>query len=325
MLPDGASGLAARVMSFVPWRQLVIIGNYLLITDNIGMLMNKAYRVAILAAGMMLSTGAQALPQALPAEFAAAVSLQQQGKTEQAIAAYRAIIGKYPRVPEAYNNLAAIYVKQKKLQQARKLLEQGLRAHKGYAALYDNLVAINVAMARDAYSKALQLELPSASLDIAEMQPEAAVPAAQPQAAGSTDTATETALAEENVIADIAISAAETRNNHVAEAEETLLAWAAAWSAQAVDVYLSFYHPRYQPANGMSLQRWQKQRRYRLKKPKWIKVTLSDFDMRKLAANKVEVNFVQRYQSNTFSDKSNKQMVLLKTEDGWRIVSEISL
>ena len=107
--------------------------------------------------------------------------------------------------------------------------------------------------------------------------------------------------------------------------EKILQAWSAAWSAQAVDTYLSFYHKQYKPSNGLSRRGWLQSRRYRLKKPDWIKIALSDFNVEKNTGKQAIVNFKQLYQSNSFSDISFKQIVLLYTNNGWRIFREKSL
>jgi murein L,D-transpeptidase YafK len=110
------------------------------------------------------------------------------------------------------------------------------------------------------------------------------------------------------------------------ESPEVLLkAWSAAWSAQAPDVYLSFYHKHYKPSNGMSRKSWEQSRRYRLKKPRWIKIALSDFNVLKNTGKQAVVSFKQAYRSNSYRDVSNKQMVLIYTDNGWRIYREKSL
>ena len=255
-------------------------------------------------------------------QFSRAEQLGKQGKLGEAIAIYRTLIKQHPQLPEAYNNLAALYLQQKKPQQAKEILEQGIRAHKGYAALYDNLVAINVAMAREAYSKALQLDSKPGEIRIASLKPAAVQKTAQ---AKNRTVAVKTEVKEENIIADIARTAAETREANIPGVNDTLQAWATAWSAQAVDLYLSFYDEKYRPANGQSRAGWEKTRRYRLKKPEWIKVSLSDIKIQSLSADMVEVNFRQVYESNSFTDNSYKKMRLHKTDDGWRILSEQSL
>ncbi len=262
-------------------------------------------------------------------KFSQAQHLAKAGKTAQAIALYQSIIAANPQRPEAYNNLAALYLAQKKTKLAKQILEKGLRAHKGYGALYENLTAINVAMARDAYSKALQIDLKPAGISIAAMTI-SDKPKSLPVQKKRIETSTAIPAKDKAKIKkDIEVKKPEEKKptNMVSSTAltKTLQAWSVAWSAQAVDMYLSFYHQQYKPSNGLSYKGWKQSRRIRLKKPKWIKVSLSDFDIKQQSPRQAVVNFKQKYQSNSFSDISTKQVVLLYTDDGWRIYREKSL
>ena len=278
----------------------------------------------------------------LAKKFAQAQSLAQKGEIKQAIYAYTALIESNPQFPEAYNNLAALYLKQKNTKQAKHILEKGLYAHKGYGVLYESLTAINVAMAREAYSKALQIDLKPSDITIASLsfndntqsgkaivlssvnksavnsKASATKPVAEPKPAPKAK------LSDE--IERVGVENKQVKKIKKTETIETVLqAWSAAWSAQAPNMYLSFYHKHYKPSNGMSLNSWTQSRRYRLKKPRWIKVELSDFKVQKNTGKQAIVNFKQSYQSNSFRDTSMKQMVMLYTDDGWRIFREKSL
>lgn len=269
-------------------------------------------------------------------KFVHAQSLASQGKIVEAISAYQAIIRSNPVFPEAYNNLAALYLQQDKAKEAKHILEQGLHAHKGYGVLYESLTAINVAMAREAYSKALQIDLKPSPINIASLS----LPVNKVQANKNTITISKVkktaevdkVVREEKVVAKVdstpkikrvARSQAEVKNTQ--SVETVLHAWSAAWSAQAVDVYLSFYHNNYSPSNGMSHKAWVQSRKFRLKKPRWIKVALSNLEIKKQGKTQAVVNFKQVYKSNTFNDVSYKQVVLINSDDGWRIFREKNL
>ena len=75
----------------------------------------------------------------------------------------------------------------------------------------------------------------------------------------------------------------------------------------------------------MSRNNWEQSRRYRLKKPRWIKVSLSDLNVIKNTGKQAVVSFKQAYRSNNYRDTSNKKMVLINTDNGWRICREKSL
>lgn len=274
-------------------------------------------------------------------KFTQAQNLVDQGQTTQAIAAYEALIRTNPKLPEAYNNLAALYLQQNKIKKAKHILEQGLYAHKGYGVLYESLTSINVAMAREAYSKALQIDLKSSAIRIASLSlssdksqiekntiviSKRNEPTAEERLASNTKVIPEVKKnIEDKPAGEIKrVSITQEKTQNTKPVEKVLQAWSSAWSAQAVDMYLSFYHNQYRPSNGMSRKGWVQSRRYRLKKPQWIKIGLSDFKIKKQTGTQAVVNFKQLYQSNSFRDVSYKQVVLLNTDDGWRIFREKS-
>ena len=283
----------------------------------------------------------------LSKKFAQAQSLAQKGEIKQAIYAYTALIESNPQLPEAYNNLAALYLKQKNTKQAKHILEKGLYAHKGYGVLYESLTAINVAMAREAYSKALQIDLNPSDITIASLELDDNKPKRKPIVISQLEKPSESRqqILEKQVTSEIVKRATEAKPRtdspftgeikrpiiqrkpiQNSEGIKTVLqAWSTAWAAQEATMYLSFYHDQYKPSNGMSLNGWIQSRRYRLKKPSWIKIGLSDIKIEKNTGKQAVVNFKQSYQSNSFRDTSKKKMVLLHTENGWRIFREKSL
>lgn len=312
------------------------------------MFRNSVLVVVLLSLFSSISLAAADSSAEFEKKFAQAQNLALKGEIEQAITAYTSLIKLNPQHPEIYNNLAALYLKQKNTKQAKHILEQGIYAHKGYGALYESLTAINVAMAREAYSKALQIDLKPADIAITSLS----LNDNKPDRKKSTIVISKTNNPTENkkvldVKPDVksksmvkAKPLGEVKRTSVAnklkqipvkrekntEAIETiLLAWSAAWSAQATDVYLSFYHSHYKPSNGLSRKGWVQSRRLKLKKPKWIKVGLSNFNIERNDGRQAVVKFKQSYQSNTYQDLSSKRMVLLYTESGWRIFQEKSI
>lgn len=274
-------------------------------------------------------------------KFSEAQRLTTQGQVAQAITIYQTLILENPLLPEAYNNLAALYLQQNKIKEAKYILEQGLYADKGYGVLYESLTAINVAMAREAYSKALQIDLKPSVISIAslslssnkhEKKKNTIVISDEPKAVvKDKPVIKDNLISQPKVIVKTKPIIEVKRKNYIDSSkknsqsiEKVLKAWSSAWSAQAIDVYLSFYHSKYKPTNGMSRKGWVQSRRYRLKKPHWIKVGLSNLKIRKQSKTQAVVNFKQSYQSNKFKDVSYKQVVLLNTNDGWQIYREKS-
>ncbi|MGB0722332.1 MAG: L,D-transpeptidase Cds6 family protein [Gammaproteobacteria bacterium] len=105
------------------------------------------------------------------------------------------------------------------------------------------------------------------------------------------------------------------------DAIETLEGWAAAWSAQDVDSYLSFYGADFKAPRG-NRAAWAELRRKRLSKPKWIKVALDRFRVQRLGDDRVRVRVEQDYRSNTFNSTVTKIFEMGLENSEWRIVSE---
>jgi tetratricopeptide (TPR) repeat protein len=106
-------------------------------------------------------------------------------------------------------------------------------------------------------------------------------------------------------------------------AELTMLveSWAAAWSGQRADDYLSFYSASFTPDDGMALSEWKELRRSRLAAPEYIRVSVAFLDY-EFAGDEATVVFNQSYESNTFSDLVTKTLVLTREDGAWKIARE---
>ena len=101
--------------------------------------------------------------------------------------------------------------------------------------------------------------------------------------------------------------------------------WAAAWSSQDVDGYLGAYAEKFQVPGRQSRRQWEGLRRSRLTRPSRIEVTIMYDTFEVIAADQVQVDFNQVYDSNLFSDRTNKRLVMIKQESAWKILSEKSI
>ena len=100
--------------------------------------------------------------------------------------------------------------------------------------------------------------------------------------------------------------------------------WARAWSAQDVERYLSAYAPEFAPTGGLSRTAWVKQRRQRVAAPSRISVEVIEPKAEATGANTARVRFKQVYESNTYSDSTNKVLDLKKVAGRWLITRESS-
>ncbi len=87
--------------------------------------------------------------------FLRGIALSNDGKTEDAIAAFRQLTEDYPELPEPYNNLAVIYARQGDLDRARSALEAAVRNNPNYAVAHENLGDIYARLAYQSYAQSL--------------------------------------------------------------------------------------------------------------------------------------------------------------------------
>lgn len=240
----------------------------------------------------------------------------EAGNLQQAIALYEQLISQYPSFPELYNNAAVLLAKQGKLEMAREKLETAMRLNSVYSTLYDNLSAVYVEMARGSYAKALQLGMTPREVALKPVLIDSQEKAVA-QIPSSDVNAT---VAEQRQSGD-----RQDRGLDYENIKMTLQGWASAWSAQEVDLYLSFYAPEFKPGKNLRRGDWAKQRRLRLRKPEWVKVTLDNIQIEAIENNRVSARFVQEYQSDRYNDITHKEILLQPSPEGWRILAESAL
>ncbi len=256
-----------------------------------------------------------------------------------------------PELPEPFNNLAVVYAAQGKYAQASEALKSAINTHPSYATAHENLGDIYAKMASRAYNQALELdtsnktareklslvnELVSSPLEskpektvvaataepkpepkpVAKPQPEIIEIPAKPE---SKQAEVEEKPAMEQVDkVDLEAEKAKNRN----AVEFAAKNWANAWSAQDVDSYLASYGKEFVPPKGLSRKAWERERRVRLRKPRFIKITLSDMKINLHGKDYAEIRFTQAYQSDTYGDKVKKEILMRKISDKWMITQE---
>lgn len=325
------------------------------------------------------------------ARFLRGTALMGSGRLDEAAILFEALVVEKPQLPEAYNNLAVVYVRQGRLDEAKQVLERALATDPRYATVYENLSAIYVEMARSSYAKALRMdpaaqgprlavltalpvqpepvsvpvskpELTPPPLVVAAAEPQRSVQAPEPVPAPAViesvspqkaapvepvpvpvpaavpvpdepapTPAVETAeppLAVATLTAEpapVAESAVAGVPEHLRLAVLNAVAgWARAWSEQNPDKYLAYYAADYAPED-MTRSAWEDERRSRLTRPAWIKVTLEEQEVVVEAEDAVVVTLKQRYLASNYRDTSLKRLTLALRDGNWVITSEASL
>jgi tetratricopeptide (TPR) repeat protein len=290
-------------------------------------------------------------PKDARARFLKGLILTEQGKTADAIRVFSALTGDYPDLPEPYNNLAVLYAGQGQYDKAKILLEKAISTHPSYATAHENLGDIYAKMASQAYDRALQLDQSNTATQtklamiqnlFASGAPGKEPPAHITPVSNKTETAPVIAEAtqsqpEQPASAAVAIeSQTEAKTEPAAaperivkkesskEVEETVMAWAAAWSAQDTDKYLSFYADDFKTPGGETRAAWESYRRDRVSTPKFIQVGVRIKTIQFTDSAHATVKFHQSYNASHLKTSGNKTLMMVKSGDKWLIQEEHS-
>ena len=255
-------------------------------------------------------------PKNQRALFLKAIALQQLGRDDVAITIYKQLTIDAPSLPEPYNNLAVLYAKQGKQAEARAALLSAINTHNSYATAYKNLGNIYESMAANAYNKALSIDNKKQNSQLAlstinKLDKKPVV----------------TTVASPAQIKEIPAANKKTASAKNDESEliiDTIKGWSNAWSAQDSDAYLSYYSASFKPTRGLSKNRWEKERRVRLKKPRFIRVSVHSPVVKMLSKKSALLSFKQDYQSDQFHDAVQKTLVLEKIDGSWQILKEFT-
>ncbi len=285
-------------------------------------------------------------PKDAQGRFLKALILTDQGKVNDAIKLFSELTSDYPDLPEPYNNLAVLYASQGKYDQAKASLEMAIRTHPSYATAHENLGDIYAKMASEAYDRALQLDRGNTTTQTklamiqdlfagghskATTPDNPATPAVEPRKDSKAEPVPAKVASVETKPAapatpvktvELATPAPKAQVDHGSEILKTVNAWAAAWSAQKVDEYLSFYTDDFNPGPGTSHSAWEKTRRERLSNPKYIHVTIAKPTIKLIDDTHASIQFRQSYDANHLKTSGNKTLLLVKADGKWRIQEE---
>lgn len=291
-------------------------------------------------------------PKDAQARFLKGLIVNEQGNATEAISIFTALTDDYPELPEPYNNLAVLYASQGQYEKAKIALEMAIRTHPSYSTAHENLGDIYAKMASQAYDRALQLDKSNTSTqtklalirDLFSKTPRATKPTtvaavttatetASAVAVASATTATPTAVVSKPIVvasaptpatATKAPAKAEPAVDVSAEVLKATREWAAAWSAQKSDKYLSFYAKDFITPDGMGRSAWEAQRKERIAKPASIKVEVQDAKVKEQDSKHASVSFKQSYRASHLKTSSGKVLVWAKNDGRWQITEERS-
>lgn len=281
-------------------------------------------------------------PKDAQAMFMKGIILAESGKRDEAIKSFTELTEKYPNLPEPYNNLAVLHAEAGQYDKAKKALETAIKTHPSYATAHENLGDIYARMASEAYDKALQLDGGNtrAQSKLAMIR--------DLFSTGGKSTAVASKPAEPNKITDAKTAdtskpsksgtmpirpadkkveppkPADPAINEEQAISDAVSNWAQAWSSKDLDKYFASYSDSFVPAKGQSRKDWDKTRRERISRPSSINVDIANPTITMDGAENAKVSFKQTYKADGKPIRTDKTLLLKKTNGSWLIEQEIA-
>jgi Flp pilus assembly protein TadD len=97
-------------------------------------------------------------PREPQARFVKGIALTDEGRTDEAIAQFHALVADFPELPEPRNNLAVLYAKKGEYRLARDELERAVQAAPDYAIAHENLGDVYARLAQVEYQRVVALD-----------------------------------------------------------------------------------------------------------------------------------------------------------------------
>lgn len=267
-----------------------------------------------------------------------AVLYAGQGKYDKARVALEMAIRTHPSYATAHENLGDIYAKMASQAYDRALqLDSSNTSTKTKLALIKELFSTD--RNRGEVAPQPQTKPAATAVAAAPAQPAAAPPAPeQPVAAPkpaveapapvkvaeapAPEPAATPAPPAAKPAAPAPAAPVETAANSSDDVLKAVHGWAAAWSAQNVKQYLSFYADDFEIPHGMSRSAWEKQRQQRLSYPKYIHVKVSDARVKFADDTHATVTFREGYNASHLQVSVIKTLHMVKSGGHWLIQKE---
>jgi murein L,D-transpeptidase YafK len=110
--------------------------------------------------------------------------------------------------------------------------------------------------------------------------------------------------------------------NQSKEVLKAVNAWAAAWSSQDTNKYLSFYAADFKTPHNESRADWATTRKERVSEPKSILIGINNAAVKFSDNNHATVSFHQTYRASHLKVSSKKSLLMVKSGSKWLIQEE---
>ena len=239
-------------------------------------------------------------------EFLTAYAYQMNQQISEAKNLYRKLIRRHPELPEPGNNLAMIYLSEGDYDMASELLVKAINTHSSYATAYANLSNIYTGIASEAYRRAVS---------------ESNEPLNYASKIELTALTRLTALNQSELVGNISDPELSENPAIASTLTKRLERWAQAWSEKDIDAYVSYYSTEHK-LDFSTHQDWIEHRKQRILRPGFIKISVSDIQIRAQTKNLAIIDFQQSFDSLDYSDQVIKRLGLSRINSEWKITDE---
>jgi hypothetical protein len=114
------------------------------------------------------------------------------------------------------------------------------------------------------------------------------------------------------------------REQAIETIKDTVLDWSVVWMRQNIDAYIGHYSDEFLPGDGRTLRTWRQYRRDRLTAPGEIRILISDLVVELMGSDHAQATFTQVYESDSYSDRVKKTLLMKLEDNNWRITQELT-
>jgi len=239
-------------------------------------------------------------------EFLTAYAYQMNQQNLEAAKHYKNLIRQHPDLPEPRNNLAIIYLSDGDYDKASNLLVNAINTHHSYATAYANLSSIYTGIASEAYRRAVSESNEPANY-ASKIELTALTQLATPERGQATGNVSAPGLMENPAIKSVLV--------------KRVMGWAQAWSEKDLDAYISYYSDAHK-LNFPTHEDWAEYRKQHILRPGFIKIGVSNIQIRAQTRNLAIIDFAQTFDSLDYSDRVIKRLGLSRIDSQWKITDE---
>jgi MSHA biogenesis protein MshM len=92
--------------------------------------------------------------------------------------------------------------------------------------------------------------------------------------------------------------------------------WLITWQNQDVEGYLDYYQDNFRAYNFLSSSAWEQDRITKIRRPSYIELRMSDFEVLQETANEAVIQFSLEYRSAYYADRTLKEILLTRDSNG---------